>query len=786
MTALVQVGLGDVILSELCDPQSAYATNRFIEIYNTGSSSVDLSGWKVVAIGNGSEIFTWNLSGSISSGDALVCGDDGNTLITCDFEETDWSSSNSSWNGKSGDGAKLLDGSTVIDEASSHGNFENKSSARNSSIESAVTTFDSGEWTSTSTTNYESASPGSHTSDYPAVAVNAPTSFSIADVTSDKISLTWTAPSGTYDNVLVFGRSGSAVDHSPSGAGSGYNNANAAWGSAGDHDNSKLLYSGTGTSLTVTGLSDGTTYHFKAYAYDDSNWSTGTGGVNDVAEVQEVSSLAASIDDTQSEVTWTNYTGSVTTWWDQVIVLAKSGSAVDGAPSGAPSAYTANATFGSGTEIGTGNYVVYKGTGTSVIVTGLTNGTAYHYEAFVYYEDASSGHDYSDGTTASATANESIHNKVIINEIDMNGDPGYEQEAIELLVVDGPVDMRGWILTEESESNDITFASNALWSSVASGTYITIYVHNGSGITEDTDDSDKNLTVKPDGGGYISGTSALATTELFYLSSGALSSSTAVDAVNCGETVSNAYGLTIPDVGSGFSGYFSDAANFNNDDASDWSSYGSRSFGSANSGQNDSSLPVELTSFKAVSRGGKVHLTWVTESETDNLGFIVYKSIEDGKAEEQASYRSDRRLQGQGSTTQRTVYELADEAVRPGVRYVYQLADVDISGTITRHRAQTVIVRAAGLQVQPAWPNPFNPVTNFTVTTDAKSHLDITVFDVCGRRVKTLAHRPISAGDYHLTWDGTDRHGQAACSGIYFLRITSRNHRSIQKIILVR
>ncbi len=124
--------------------------------------------------------------------------------------------------------------------------------------------------------------------------VNNPTSFLIQYITSDKMSLTWTQPSGTYDNVLIFGRSGSAVNYSPSGAGSAYNDANPVWSSSGTYDvDNKLLYSGTGTSVTITGLSVGTDYYFKAYAYSGSDWSSGTCDVNDVAEVQGTSDFAA-------------------------------------------------------------------------------------------------------------------------------------------------------------------------------------------------------------------------------------------------------------------------------------------------------------------------------------------------------------------------------------------------------------------------------------------------------------------------------------------------------------
>ncbi|QTA78941.1 Immunoglobulin-like fold-containing protein [Desulfonema limicola] len=65
------------------------------------------------------------------------------------------------------------------------------------------------------------------------------------------------------------------------------------------------------------------------------------------------------------------------------IVVMKPGSAIDANPVDGTT-YTANATFGSGSQIGTGNYVVYNGTGSSVTVTGLTAGTTYYIAVYEF------------------------------------------------------------------------------------------------------------------------------------------------------------------------------------------------------------------------------------------------------------------------------------------------------------------------------------------------------------------------------------------------------------------
>lgn len=68
---------------------------------------------------------------------------------------------------------------------------------------------------------------------------------------------------------------------------------------------------------------------------------------------------------------------------DNVIVIMKEGAAVDFSPS-SDTAYGANTDFSSGTELGTGNYVIYNGAGTSEAITGLASNTIYYIAIYEY------------------------------------------------------------------------------------------------------------------------------------------------------------------------------------------------------------------------------------------------------------------------------------------------------------------------------------------------------------------------------------------------------------------
>ena len=65
------------------------------------------------------------------------------------------------------------------------------------------------------------------------------------------------------------------------------------------------------------------------------------------------------------------------------IVVGRAGSAVNQDPADSTT-YTASAIFGSGTQIGTGNYVVYSGSGSALTVSNLTAETVYHFRVYEF------------------------------------------------------------------------------------------------------------------------------------------------------------------------------------------------------------------------------------------------------------------------------------------------------------------------------------------------------------------------------------------------------------------
>lgn len=109
---------------------------------------------------------------------------------------------------------------------------------------------------------------------------------------------------------------------------------------------------------------------------------------------------------TQSSMTasWTNGNGA-----DRVVFIAATTSPYTAASSTNDTTYTASGTFGSGTEIGTtGWYAVYKGTGTSVSISGLTSNSAYAVQVVDFNGDPGSEQYLSATSTGNPAATSTI------------------------------------------------------------------------------------------------------------------------------------------------------------------------------------------------------------------------------------------------------------------------------------------------------------------------------------------------------------------------------------------
>lgn len=201
---------------------------------------------------------------------------------------------------------------------------------------------------------------------------------------------------------------------------------------------------------------------------------------------------------------------------------------------------------------------------------------------------------------------------------------------------------------------------------------------------------------------------------------------------------------------------------------------------------------IELDYFNADNKGGKVRLRWRTQSETENLGFILKRALVFGESNYGIfvvidSYIDNDELLGAGTTSKKTDYMYWDNNVKPGATYAYVLQDVDEGGHI--RECDPVIVNIKENKVlsndkfefTSSYPNPFNPAFVVPFELYASTSVDIKLYDVSGHMVKEIANRDFAPGTYKLVVNGND-----LSSGMYLLRIAVDNMVSTQKMLLVK
>jgi len=84
------------------------------------------------------------------------------------------------------------------------------------------------------------------------------------------------------------------------------------------------------------------------------------------------------------------------------------------------------------------------------------------------------------------------------------------------------------------------------------------------------------------------------------------------------------------------------------------------------------------------------------------------------------------------------------------------------------------------------YPNPFNPNTTIEFSLAKPGLVQVSIFNLNGRLVKTLHGGELAAGRHCLVWDGTDNSGRGVASGTFFYRLKSEEGTLTRKMVLMK
>jgi len=188
-------------------------------------------------------------------------------------------------------------------------------------------------------------------------------------------------------------------------------------------------------------------------------------------------------------------------------------------------------------------------------------------------------------------------------------------------------------------------------------------------------------------------------------------------------------------------------------------------------------IPVELTSFSGNEIDGKVQLKWATATETNNLGFEIYRNNQN----DEQSWKKIGFVQGHGTTTEPQSYSFMDESILSGA-YQYRLKQIDYDGS---YEYSNIIEVEVGIptkfSLEQNYPNPFNPTTTIYYSLPELSNVVLKVYDVLGNEITTLVNEEKQPGNYEVEFNGEN-----LASGIYVYKLQARNFVEIKKMVLMK
>jgi len=196
-------------------------------------------------------------------------------------------------------------------------------------------------------------------------------------------------------------------------------------------------------------------------------------------------------------------------------------------------------------------------------------------------------------------------------------------------------------------------------------------------------------------------------------------------------------------------------------------------------------LPVELSAFSVELQKEtmKPLLKWSTLTEKENYGFILERTkIEESVETEAIEWEQIGFVKGLGFSTELAVYQFTDKQIYEAGMYNYRLVQQDFNGTLTiASTVEFLYEQPSIVQLHQNYPNPFNPTTTINYDIPLKQKVQLRIYDIMGRVVKTLVNEEQVPGRYSIQY-----HAKGLASGVYFIRLQSQGVDKAMKMTLLK
>ncbi len=119
-------------------------------------------------------------------------------------------------------------------------------------------------------------------------------------------------------------------------------------------------------------------------------------------------------------------------------------------------------------------------------------------------------------------------------------------------------------------------------------------------------------------------------------------------------------------------------------------------------------------------------------------------------------------------------------------REVLQAAKLPLMGLTLVDIEDEQVELPTDFRLEQNYPNPFNAGTVISYRLSSDSPVELTIYDILGKKIMTLIDENQAAGHYSVNWNGLDSDGKSVASGVYLYRLKSEGRSQSKRMMLVK
>ncbi len=209
--------------------------------------------------------------------------------------------------------------------------------------------------------------------------------------------------------------------------------------------------------------------------------------------------------------------------------------------------------------------------------------------------------------------------------------------------------------------------------------------------------------------------------------------------------------------------------------------------------------PVILSSFTAEYINNSLNIKWITQSETNNAGWNIYRG--ETPDLDEADQINGEIIEGAGTTSEPTEYTYVDQyPVVIDNTYWYWTESRDGAGTTHNYGPISITIPSQNEEPIPPnnenplalhnYPNPFYSNTEISFIPQEEGFAEISIYNSKGQKIITLFNHNVTLDELNkqisITWNGLDETGNRVLSGIYFSVLKIGDNTFTKKMVITK